>query len=114
MATYTQGQLEAYFKHINFPPSAHPPASDGPLALLTALQTRQIGCVPFEAISLHYSKERKLYLDPDDLFEKIVRGGRGGYCMELNTFFGAVLRSMGFHVMATGGRVFAPYGWTGM
>lgn len=35
---------------------------------------------------------------------------RGGYCMELNQFFGCVLMSMGFEVVSTGGRVFGEDG----
>lgn len=44
-------------------------------------------------------------LEPDDLYEKIVVKKRGGYCMEVNCFFGIVLRSLGFEVYSSGGRV---------
>lgn len=41
------------------------------------------------------------------LFEKFVGEGRGrgGYCMENNSFLGTVLRSMGFGVVSVGARI---------
>ena len=106
MATYTPPQVSQYFAHIAFPE----PAPDTPrsLALLSALQAHQLAAVPFESLSLHYSRTRLLSLDPEDLFRKIVTGPggrRGGYCMEDNTFFGCILRSLGFEVLSVGGRV---------
>ena len=89
----TEEQLYQYLKHINYPKEKH--ASE-PLRLLEELQARQLSTVPFESTALHYSKHRLLSLDLDDLFQKIVIDGKGGYCMELNTFFGAVLRGLGF------------------
>ncbi|KAM0324880.1 hypothetical protein ACHAQA_007846 [Verticillium albo-atrum] len=100
--TYTPAQLEAYFERINFPKADHP--SD-PLALLTALQRRQVTSVPFESLSLHYSKHRRLSLDTEDLFTKVVTRRHGGYCMEVNTFFATVLRSLGFRLINAAGRV---------
>lgn len=113
MSSYTPAQLDAYLERINFPRSAHPPPSDGRLALLAALQARQLANVPFESLTLHYSPHRVLSLDPDDLFEKIVDQRKGGYCMELNLLFGSMLRAMGFKVLNIGGRVHTPEGWTG-
>lgn len=57
-------------------------------------------------------------IEPEVLFEKIVggaggKGRRGGYCMENNTFFGTVLRSLGFDVYAVGARVRGEKGWNG-
>jgi N-hydroxyarylamine O-acetyltransferase len=39
-----------------------------------------------------------LSLAVDDMFEKIVLRGRGGYCFELNGLFAWLLRSLGFTV----------------
>lgn len=69
------------------------------------LQLRHMARVPFESLTLHYSKHHRLSLDLEDLFEKIVGKGRGGYCMEVNAFFGAVLRSLGYTLINVGGRV---------
>ncbi len=50
--------------------------------------------IPFENIDVYNGRE--LSLKPEDLFDKIVTRKRGGYCFEMNTFFCAVLREMGF------------------
>lgn len=83
------------------------------LETLGKLVARQLATVPFESLSLHYSKTRLLSLDLDDLFDKIVVRHRGGYCMELNTFFGAILRSMGYRLYSVGARVYEGQ-WTGL
>lgn len=47
----------------------------------------------------------------DALFEKLVASGenglgnRGGYCMENNSFFETVLRSLGYETLTCGARV---------
>jgi len=116
---YTQAQVERYLAHISFPTQQHPipgPAqtrTSRGLEYLTALQKYQLCAVPFENVSLHYSQTKLLSLDPDDLFEKIVDKKRGGYCMEVNHFFGCMLKSIGFDVVRTGGRVYGPDGVAG-
>lgn len=102
MATYTESQLGLYLQHINYPKSKHP---EDPLQLLTGLTKHHLCRVPFDSVALHYSPHRLLSLDPEDLFQKIVVNSRGGYCMEVNTLFGTVLRSLGFTVYSAGGRV---------
>jgi len=75
------------------------------LPLLHAL-TRHYTChVPFENLELHYSAHKTITLQVPDLYNKIVRQRRGGRCMENNTFFGTVLRSLGYEVRNCGGRV---------
>lgn len=106
---YTEVQLDQYFRHIGFSNND----DRNTLARLAELQKRHLARVPFENITLHYSKHRRLSLDPDDLFQKIVHDSRGGYCMEVNTFFAAVLRSLGYTLISAGGRVRAPDGLTG-
>lgn len=101
MLTYTQDQLDRYFRHIGYSPKD----AEDDLGRLTMLQLRHMARVPFESLTLHYSKHHRLSLDLEDLFEKIVDKGRGGYCMEVNAFFGAVLRSLGYTLINVGGRV---------
>jgi len=103
MHKYNEDQLSRYFKHIALPSGLS--TSQPSFEFLVELTKRQLSRVPFESISLHYSKHRLLSLDPDDLFEKIVGRGMGGYCMENNTFFSTILRSLGFTIMTTGARV---------
>ena len=76
-----------------------------PLAALTRLQRRQLAIIPFGNLALHYSPHHSISLDPDTLFTKLVERRLGGYCMENNTFFAAVLRSLGFTLYTTGARV---------
>ncbi|KAJ4388234.1 hypothetical protein N0V93_008841 [Gnomoniopsis smithogilvyi] len=106
MAVYTPKQLELYFKHIRIEPSIFDGSSVGDqLQNLTRLQQHHLARIPFDSVALHYSPTRLLSLDHDGLFQKIVINSRGGYCMEVNTLFGSVLRSLGYTVISVGGRV---------
>lgn len=113
MQTYTDEQLAQYLTHIGYPHDARQQVAEDPLGCLTTLQRRHMARVPFESLSLHYSRHRTLSLDPEDLFNKIVTNGRGGYCMEVNTFFAVVLRTLGFAFFSVGGRVKSPIGYKG-
>ena len=115
-ATYTKEQVYQIYDRINLPkPHRHEPGEesktiargDDGLKLLSALQRHHIAKVPFENLELHYSPTKVINTDAELLFQKIVtqNTGRGGYCMENNLFFGTLLRSLGFSVMSTGGRV---------
>ncbi|KAF1984182.1 arylamine N-acetyltransferase 1 [Aulographum hederae CBS 113979] len=76
------------------------------LDYLSRLMRYHLSAVPFENLTLHYTHHRRVSLDADDLFEKIVGSGtRGGYCMENNTLFGALLRSLGYRLHSAGARV---------
>ena len=50
--------------------------------------------VPFENLDVYNDKD--ISLKTEDLFDKIVNRRRGGYCFEMNGFFCAILREMGF------------------
>ena len=108
---YTNLQLESYFERISLPPKyrdlSRKVGEDTPrdLEFLTALQKHQLAAVPFENLSIHYSLNHTIHLDPDFLYRKIVERRRGGYCMENNCFFGTVLGSLGFRVYSAGARV---------
>jgi arylamine N-acetyltransferase len=110
MHIYTEEQVAAYLEHIGYSRDVKKHISEDPLGCLAALQARQMARVPFESLSLHYSRHRVLSLDLEDLFNKIVGTGKGGYCMEVNSFFAAVLRSVGFTLFSAGGRVKQPNG----
>jgi len=64
------------------------------IAGLHLLQDHHMRHVPFE--NLDVMLRRPLNLMPDALFDKIVERGRGGYCFELNTLYGALLSDIGF------------------
>ena len=108
MHQYTEEQLAQYFEHIGYGRHARHLITEDPLGFLTNLQRHHMARVPFESLSLHYSRHRVLSLDPDDLFEKMITNSRGGYCMEVNALFVTVLRSLGFMLFSIGGRVKGP------
>jgi N-hydroxyarylamine O-acetyltransferase len=78
--------VDAYLKRIGV-------AHGDPLA---ALHTAHICSVPFEDYDIH--RGVAISLDLDDLYDKIVRRGRGGFCYELNGLFGALLSELGHDV----------------
>ncbi|KAJ6784900.1 hypothetical protein PWT90_02373 [Aphanocladium album] len=98
----TSEQLDRLLEHIEYPKSKH--VSD-PLRLLQQLMLRHIARVPFESVGIHYNPTHLLSLELDDLFDKIVVRSKGGYCVELNALFAALLRGLGYSVLTVGGRV---------
>lgn len=70
---------------------------------LRELHRQHVFHVPFENLDVHLGKE--ISLAPSDLFDKIVRKRRGGYCFELNGLFQLLLEALGFHVYSTAARV---------
>lgn len=107
-SAYTPEQVSQYLKYIEFPAKYHPenyPPRD--IAFLTALKTHQISKVPYENLSLHYSKEHAISLEPQHLFQKVVGNarGRGGYCMEGSLFFHQMLKALGFDAYPVGVRI---------
>lgn len=104
-SAYTPTQLSHYLTRISLPNPPSPPRLD--LPFLTALHTHQLCTVPYENLSLHYSPDHTVRLDPQHLYRKLVTGGRGrgGYCMEIAVFFNHILRALGFEVYTAGARV---------
>lgn len=106
--------MAAYLDYIQFPVQHREILSAGQhgqantLKFLTILHKHQLSTVPFENLALHYSTDHAISLDPEVLFEKIVTKKRGGYCMENNSFFGNMLRSVGFQTYCAGGRIRVP------
>lgn len=97
MTTLNSQQLEQYLERVKL--DLDPSSAPG-IDLLSKLQQHQLTHIPFESLSLHYSQDRQVSIELQDLFGKIVVGNRGGYCLENNAFFAAVLRSFGFQVMS--------------
>ncbi|EEH20917.1 hypothetical protein PABG_03148 [Paracoccidioides brasiliensis Pb03] len=80
-----------------------------PLKALTTLQQRQLAVIPFSNVVLHYSQHRTISLDHDHLFHKLIERGLGGYCMENTNILAIVMRSLGYQLYTTGGRVSKTY-----
>ncbi|PSN71057.1 arylamine N-acetyltransferase 1 [Corynespora cassiicola Philippines] len=114
-ARYSLSQLHDYFRRIGLPQNhldspvlsdkTHATAKEHGLPFLQALTRHHAHTVPFENLELHYSAHKTITLDPADLYTKIVSRRRGGRCMENNTFFATVLRSLGYEVRNCAGRV---------
>jgi len=113
---YSTAQLHDYFKRIELPQelyvdspllsnATYAETKEHGLPFLEALTRHHTCSVPFENLELHYSAHKTVSLDTADLYTKFVHRRRGGRCMENNTFFATVLRSLGFDVRHCGGRV---------
>ncbi|KAL5360656.1 hypothetical protein BJX96DRAFT_150628 [Aspergillus floccosus] len=112
---YSNAELHDYFKCIQLPQkyldsivlkdAAQAGTKERGLPLLRALTRFHTCSVPFDNLVLHYSTNKTITLDFAELYTKIVRRRLGGRCMENNTFFGTVLRSLGYEVRNCGGRV---------
>jgi arylamine N-acetyltransferase len=102
---YTDSQVYRYLERINFPISQSrllPPATPETLQQLVACH---LHAIPFENLSLHYSTDRTIPLDPEFLFDKFVNQRKGGYCMEQNRAFSTLLHSLKFQSYNIGARV---------
>ncbi len=90
--------LDAYCRRVGY---------DGPreptLATLRELHRLQPQAIAFE--NLDPLLKRPVKLDAASLQDKLVGGGRGGYCFEQNLLFGDVLRALGFTVREATARV---------
>ncbi len=94
----TAFDADAYLKRIalSAPPA---PTIEG----LRALQQAQVLAIPFENFDILL--DRGISLDPEKVFDKLVRRRRGGYCFEINGLLLAALRAFGFEARALLGRV---------
>ena len=70
------------------------PASD--VDGLRELHRAYVGTVPYEALAVQLGESAPL--DSADLLDRVVSGGRGGYCFEVNTVLHDLLVGAGFTV----------------
>jgi N-hydroxyarylamine O-acetyltransferase len=91
--------VDSYFQRIRY---------DGPrdptLETLKAIHLRHPLAIPFENLDPLLLK-RPISLDSEALQEKLVRGGRGGWCFEHNWLLMDALRALGFRVTGLAARV---------
>jgi N-hydroxyarylamine O-acetyltransferase len=90
--------LDAYFSRIHYSGPRDPS-----LETLRGLHRAHLFAVPFENLDIHTG--RRIVLDEEAIFEKIVTRRRGGFCYEQNGLFAAVLRALGFDVTLLEARV---------
>jgi len=86
-------ELDAYLRRIGL---------DGQ-PTLARVHRAHASAIPFEGLSAHLGEP--VPLDPASLAEKIVDGGRGGYCFEQNLLLKAALEALGYEVEAYLARV---------
>ena len=90
--------LKLYLQRLGFDA---PPAPT--LETLRQLQLRHTGVFPFE--NLATVTGAPVLIDLPSIEAKILVGGRGGYCYELNNLFFSLLHELGFDARAISGRV---------
>jgi N-hydroxyarylamine O-acetyltransferase len=91
--------LQKYFKRISFSDN---PAPD--LNTLKQLHLQHMLSVPFENLDIHI--KRKITLNQEMLYKKIVENNRGGFCYEMNGLFYDVLKALGFKAKVVSARVY--------
>ncbi|KAF2690220.1 arylamine N-acetyltransferase 1 [Lentithecium fluviatile CBS 122367] len=118
--TLSLSQITRYFERLQLPKKHHiydvsELRPDVVLGFLIVLQRLHLIAIPFENLTLHYSAHRQISIHPEELFKKVIGddNGRGGYCMENNSLFGMLLRSLGYVLFSAGARVFDGGQWTG-
>ena len=90
--------LDAYFRRVGYGGPRKPT-----LETLRELHRLQPQAIAFE--NLDPLLGRPVRLDPGSLEQKMVHGGRGGYCFEQNLLFAHALRELGFQVTELAARV---------
>ena len=90
--------VEGYLQRIGYTGGREPTA-----ATLAALQRAHLLAVPFENLDIHLG--RRLVLDREANYAKIVERCRGGWCFELNGLFAWLLEQLGFQVTLLGSNV---------
>ena len=76
------------------------------LDALGELALAHLYSVPFE--NLDIAAGRPLSVEPEAIFDKVVRRRRGGFCYELNGLFSWLLRELGYDVTLLAGQTVDP------
>lgn len=101
---FTPSQCSAYLEklHISSELSVD-------LTGLNALLFAQLTTIPFDSLDV-WGAGICPSLCLDDLYEKIIKKGRGGYCFELNTLFRSLLNAFGFDAYQVAACILNPDG----
>ncbi len=73
------------------------------LAGLTALHRAHLRAISYENLDVQLG--RRVTIERPAIYDKIVTGGRGGWCYEMNGLFGWALAELGFKVTRATGAV---------
>jgi len=99
LTPFTPQQLQACLARLGLPPQ--PPAAT--LQTLERLVDAALHHLPFENLDVLLA--RPVAIEPEAVFSKVVEGGRGGYCFELNSLFARLLASLGYRISLLVARV---------
>jgi len=91
-------RLEEYLARIGFRGAPRPD-----LATLNEMQRTHVRTVPFENLDVQLG--RRVVMDPDACYDKVVHRRRGGWCFELNGVLSWALKEIGFDVLRLSGGV---------
>lgn len=90
---------DLYFKKLGMETPTGPLDKD----LLDRIIYAHQCAIPFENLDI-FDRRLSPSLGIADVFDKVIRGKRGGYCFELNGIFHALLQEIGYDVMPCVGR----------
>lgn len=90
-----------YFERLGIPEPAEGAPRDK--ALLDSLIYAHQLSIPFEDLDI-FDRHLNVSLGITDLFDKVIRHKRGGYCFELNSLFFTLLKELGYDVTPIVGR----------
>ena len=101
---FTPNQVSAYLAklHISSDISVELPS-------LNKLLFAQLTTIPFDSLDVWGAGACPSLL-LDDIYEKIIEKGRGGYCFELNTLFRSLLNAVGFDAYQVAACILNPDG----
>jgi N-hydroxyarylamine O-acetyltransferase len=99
--------INAYLDRIRYDKPVKP---DVPT--LRGLQTAHMRSIPFE--NLDIGLKRRIRIDEESIWYKLIRQRRGGFCYELNGLFAWLLKQIGFEVTYLNARVFDRQGNLGI
>ncbi|KAK6348212.1 N-terminal acetyltransferase [Orbilia javanica] len=95
--TFSQAQVKEYLEFLQFTEDEIEGIQKPTLENLGVLVIRHLTIAPFSSVDIHYSKDHKVTITIDAIFDKVIRRKRGGYCMELNNLFSCLLATLGFN-----------------
>ena len=98
--------VEGYLNRINVRQSYQPT-----LAFLKQLHRSHLFAIPFENLDIHHG--RKIMLDVQQAYKKVILERRGGFCYELNGLFYHLLLQLRFDCKLISARVFREDGSLG-
>lgn len=91
--------IKKYFNRVNYKGEFNRDFST-----LKKLHLHHMLNVPFENLDIHL--KRRIILEPELLYKKIVENNRGGFCYEMNGLFYEIITALGFKAKRISARVY--------